>query len=153
MMNIKVSFDTWIQLLGMVGVLGGLIFVGLEMRQNYEIALGNQHQGRTELRAALLMSPLEGNIDAVNVQFLDWEEQTQEQQQISVQLQRFRWALLENLYFQYDLGLISEGVWKQTQVSIKRHYDRCELRDAMELSLSNPAFQEYVTSFPDNCAR
>ena len=35
--------------------LGGLIFVGLEMRQNYEIALGNQHQGRTELRAALLM--------------------------------------------------------------------------------------------------
>ena len=99
------------------------------------------------------MSPLEGNIDAVNVQFLDWEEQTQEQQQISVQLQRFRWALLENLYFQYDLGLISEGVWKQTQVSIKRHYDRCELRDAMELSLSNPAFKEYVTSFPDNCAR
>ena len=94
-----------------------------------------------------------GNIDAVNVQFLDWEEQTHEQQQKSVQLQRFRWALLENLYFQYDLGLISEAVWKRTQVSIKRHYGRCELRDAMELSLSNPAFQEYVTSFSDNCAR
>ena len=40
MKKVKVSFDTWIQLLGMLGVLGGLIFVGLEMRQNYEIALG-----------------------------------------------------------------------------------------------------------------
>lgn len=151
MKNIKVSFDTWIQLLGMLGVLGGLIFVGLEMRQNYEIALGNQHQGRTELRAALLMSPLEGNIDAVKVEFLDWEEQTEEQKQITIQIQRFRWALLENLFFQYNLGLISEGVWRQTEGNIRRYYDRCELRDAITLSLSNPAFQEYVNSFPDNC--
>ena len=152
MKKVKVSFDTWIQLLGMLGVLGGLIFVGLEMRQNYEIALGNQHQGRTELRAALLMSPLEGNIDAVKVQFLDWEEQTEEQKQISLQIQRFRWALLENLFFQYNLGLISEGVWRQTEGNIRRYYDRCELRDAITLSLSNPAFQEYVNSFPDKCA-
>jgi hypothetical protein len=121
------------------------------MRQNYEIALGNQHQGRTELRAALLMSPLEGNIDAVKVEFLDWEEQTEEQKQITIQIQRFRWALLENLFFQYNLGLISEGVWRQTEGNIRRYYDRCELRDAITLSLSNPAFQEYVNSFPDNC--
>ncbi|MFL2872315.1 MAG: hypothetical protein ACJZ8M_03175 [Pseudohongiellaceae bacterium] len=152
MKRIKVSFDTWVQLLGMLGVLGGLIFVGLEMRQNYEIALGNQHQGRTELRAALLMSPLEGNIDAVKVEFLEWEQQTEEQRQISVQIQRFRWALLENLFFQYNLGLISEDVWRQTEGNIKRWYGRCELREAMNLSLSNPAFQDYVNSFPDNCA-
>ena len=82
--------DSLIQLLAMIGIIGSLIFVGLEMRQNYEIALGNQHQGRTELRAALLMSPLEGNIDAVKVEFLDWEEQTEEQRQISIQVQRFR---------------------------------------------------------------
>ncbi len=152
MKRIKVSFDTWVQLLGMLGVLGGLIFVGLEMRQNYEIALGNQHQGRTELRAALLMSPLEGNIDAVKVEFLEWEQQTEEQRQISVQIQRFRWALLENLFFQYNLGLISEDVWRQTEGNIKRWYGRCELREAMNLSLSNPAFQDYVNSFPDICA-
>ena len=152
MKNIKVSFDTWVQLLGMLGVLGGLIFVGVEMRENYEIALGIQHQGRTELRASLLMSPLEGNIDAVKVEFLDWEEQTEEQKQITIQIQRFRWALLENLFFQYNLGLISEGVWRQTEGNIRRYYDRCELRDAITLSLSNPAFQEYVNSFPNKCA-
>ena len=83
---------------------------------------------------------------------LDWEEQTEEQKQITIQIQRFRWALLENLFFQYNLGLISDGVWRQTEGNIRRYYDRCELRDAITLSLSNPAFQEYVNSFPDKCA-
>ena len=38
----KVSLDTWIQLLGMVGLLGGLIFVGLEMRQSQRTAMAEQ---------------------------------------------------------------------------------------------------------------
>ena len=48
MQKIKVSFDTWIQLLGMVGVLGGLVFVGLEMQQAQLIAEAGQQQNRTE---------------------------------------------------------------------------------------------------------
>ena len=47
MKKFKVSFDTWIQLLGMLGVLGGLVFVGLEMRQSQRIALVNQIQERS----------------------------------------------------------------------------------------------------------
>jgi hypothetical protein len=46
--KIKVSFDTWIQLLGMVGVLGGLIFVGLEMRQTQQIAIASQVDARSQ---------------------------------------------------------------------------------------------------------
>ena len=43
----KVSLDTWIQLLGMIGLLGGLIFVGLDMKQSQIIALAAQQQSRT----------------------------------------------------------------------------------------------------------
>ena len=39
MKRIEVSFDTWIQLLGMIGVLGGLVFVGLQMEQSQRIAI------------------------------------------------------------------------------------------------------------------
>ena len=42
----KVSLDTWIQLLGMFGLLGGLVFVGLEMRQSQRIALADTEQQR-----------------------------------------------------------------------------------------------------------
>ena len=48
MKKIKVSFDTWIQLLGMVGVLGGLVFVGLEMQQSQTIAIAAQIQARNQ---------------------------------------------------------------------------------------------------------
>ena len=54
MKKVKVSFDTWIQLLGMLGVLGGLVFVGLEMQQTQNIALGEQQQTRMQTWICLL---------------------------------------------------------------------------------------------------
>ena len=48
MKNIKVSFDTWVQLLGMLGVLGGLVFVGLEMQQSHRITIAGQIQARNQ---------------------------------------------------------------------------------------------------------
>ena len=57
----KVSLDVWIQLIGMLGVLGGLLFVGLEMRQSQLIAIGAQQQARAELSAQILIAPFEGN--------------------------------------------------------------------------------------------
>ena len=42
----KVSLDTWVQLLGMLSVLAGLLFVELEMRQSQRIAIGAQQQTR-----------------------------------------------------------------------------------------------------------
>ena len=56
MKNIKVSFDTWVQLLGMLGVLGGLVFVGLEMSQSQQIALAAQQQARTEIFTGIVNS-------------------------------------------------------------------------------------------------
>ena len=40
----KVLLDIWIQLLGMLGLLGGLVFVGLEKRQSQWIALADTEQ-------------------------------------------------------------------------------------------------------------
>ena len=65
----KVRLEVWIQLIGMLRVLGGLVFVGLEMRQSQLIALGSQVQARTELRAQMQLTPFEGNIDVANRPF------------------------------------------------------------------------------------
>ena len=46
MKQIKVSFDTWIQLIGMFSIVASLIFVGLEMRQSQRIALASQQGER-----------------------------------------------------------------------------------------------------------
>ena len=67
----KVSLDTWIQLLGMVGLLGGLIFVGLEMKQSQIIALAAQQQSRTENFINILNSNIKPNKITSNKSFFN----------------------------------------------------------------------------------
>ena len=63
----KVSLDVWIQLLGMIGVLGGLVFVGMEMQLSQRIAIAGQVQARTQMNVDRLLSPMEGNLDALRL--------------------------------------------------------------------------------------
>ena len=44
----KIDIHDLMQLLGMVGIIGSLIFVGLEMRQSQRIALAGQQAVRTQ---------------------------------------------------------------------------------------------------------
>ena len=60
MKKVKVSFEIWVQLLGMIGVLGGLIFVGLEMQQTQRIALAGQVQARDQRGIDRITAGLEG---------------------------------------------------------------------------------------------
>ena len=46
MKKIKVSFDTWLQLLGMLGVLGGLVALVIELNQSQKLSQANAYQIR-----------------------------------------------------------------------------------------------------------
>ena len=69
MKRIKVSFEIWIQLLGMVGVLGGLVFVGLEMQQTQSIALVNQIQERSYKAIDTVNATIEADLDWFSAAF------------------------------------------------------------------------------------
>ena len=45
----KIDIQDLIQLLGMVGIIGSLIFFGLEMRQSQRIAMAGQQMERTAI--------------------------------------------------------------------------------------------------------
>jgi hypothetical protein len=51
-------------LLGTIGVIGSLIFVGLELQQSQRIALAGQQQARTELNSSRLSNPCCGKTPA-----------------------------------------------------------------------------------------
>ena len=59
----KVSLDVWIQLIGMLSVLAGLVFVGLEMRQAQFIAIAGQQQQRAIMQGELNYSITEQGED------------------------------------------------------------------------------------------
>ena len=98
----KVSIDTWIQLLGMLSVVAGLVFVGLEMQQTQRIALANQQQARTELISNRLLTELElfGEIgpDAIT-SAVEWGEMTVQQRAIRQQIQRWFWGSFRKSFF------------------------------------------------------
>ena len=59
----KIDIQDLIQLLGMVGIIGSLIFVGLEMRQSQMIAQAGQQQDRTAIFFSLISSNNEAGVD------------------------------------------------------------------------------------------
>ena len=85
----KVSLDTWIQLVGMVGLLGGQIFVGLEMRQSQIIALGAQQHARTGMTGALWLAGLEGETYIHAAMSQPWSELSDNQKSVREQIQRY----------------------------------------------------------------
>ena len=56
-MNIALM-NQYTQFLGTLGVIASLIFVGLELRQNQQIAIAGQIQERFNTQAQMLLSPL-----------------------------------------------------------------------------------------------
>ena len=51
-----------IQFLGMIGIIGSLIFVGLQMQQTQRIAIAGQVQARAEMFVNRIMAGLEEGI-------------------------------------------------------------------------------------------
>jgi len=149
MKKVKVSFDTWVQLLGMLGVLGGLIFVGLEMRQSQIIAVGNQVQARADTQLAILTTPLEG--DQRLLPFFSFgsipneSDLSEEDRLLFEQLTRIRMASLQASWQQFNLGLLPEDAWRLADRRIFIIYDSCQFRDVFERT-SQPEFLEYVRS-------
>lgn len=45
----KLEINDFIQIAGMFGIIGSLIFVGLQMKQTQTIALGEQIQARNQM--------------------------------------------------------------------------------------------------------
>ena len=148
----KVSLDVWIQLIGMLGVLGGLVFVGLEMQLSQRIALAGQVQARTQMNVDRLLSPLEGNIDALRLWSPDnfsYNLLNEEEKLIATTIHQWRFNMLENNFTQYQMGLFAEDYWKEAQERIELFYNVCELRFAVGKRVES--FQDYLDGIPDRC--
>ena len=155
MIKIKVSLDAWIQLLGMLSVVAGLVFVGLEMQQTQSIAIAGQQQGRAEITNNFLNSFLENGLDFQTVYF-----QQKPNHKLSVEEIAFRnsmhiaWFLYENDFYQYTQELMDESTWQAKLAGIQIIYDFCEAREIYDrrAPIFAEEFRNIVDSLPDNCA-
>ena len=125
------------------------------MQQTQRIALANQQQARTELNSNRLLTELElfGEIgaDAITTG-LQWSDMTIQQKAIRQQVQRWFWALIENNFFQNEMGLLSDDLWSQVDSYIRGRYSECYLRDIYHTSVAYQPLRDYFSQLPDDCS-
>ncbi len=125
----KINVDTWIQLIGMLGVLAGLVFVGLELQQSQQIAIANALQGRNQMQSNYLLAPLEGQLQAVELRpAQDYQKLNPTQLLIRQQLILHRSVTITNAWQQYSLGLLTEDAWQVPAGRARDMYNICRER-------------------------
>ena len=142
---VAIPFTGVANFLGVVGVIGSLIFVGLELRQSQIIALASQQQARTSTLVDIIGTFSYPDKPA------NWEDMvtnklSEEQFNLGANAAYQLWMLYENDHLQHELGLIDEGVWTSKVAAMRNLYGICEFRSISELALtfSNAALSEIV---------
>ena len=148
---VAISFSGVANFLGVIGIIGSLIFVALELRQSQRIAVAAQQQARTILRANQILSTYEYNEDEIGVENIPWDEQSDLQRYIREQRQVYYWTINENNYYQYQIGLLDDEIWAKESQYSQMQWNHCHLRHVFEGQVFMSSYETYVRSLPDNC--
>ena len=153
---VTISFTGVTNLLGIIGIIGSLVFVGMELRQSQQIALAAQQQQR-----AALITEVIGTFSDANppISFLDFLNQTidmdDKNNRATTETYMYRvWMIYENDHLQHKLGLIDEDVWQAKLTSMRAIYGMCQYKEVTRfaLSYSSQDLRETLQgSGPDPC--
>jgi hypothetical protein len=152
----KLEINDLIQIAGMLGIIGSLVFVGLQMKQTQTIALGEQIQARNQMLLDSQLILLGGEhigrdlIDKANIAALNPETLSEEVSSVWRQLISVRGVTIQNAFQQYELGLLPEDVWQQADQRISLHWNNCHIRPIWT-TVVIPTFLDYLNSFPEDC--
>ena len=142
---LTISFTGIANFLGVIGIIGSLLFVGLELRQSHRIALAVQIQSRNAMISNFIIAPLNGSATALRM----WGEQgndlTEEERLVRSQITRHRILTLTNAWQQYELGLLSLEAWQQAESRARGIWDNCSTR-YMTLSTFTSSLISYAES-------
>ena len=151
----KIPIESLIQLLGMVGIIGSLIFVGLEMRQSQRIALAGQQALRTQFfldGVDALSEPQKSNQTLIEMLLGDIPV-TEDYEWVVENGMHRNWWIFENDFVQYDLGLMDENVWQAKLNAMAAVYNFCFARPVYDArrNILDARLITLIEQFPDNC--
>ena len=111
-LSVAVSFSGLANFLGTMGVIGSLVFVGIELRQTQTIAIAGQIQERAKMETDRILSYTQGNLEAQKF-FADSPSNLEELSEDELVMTRLGYAwkgiMHQNNYYQYSVGLFDEN--------------------------------------------
>ena len=134
----KINLDTWIQLVGMLSVVAGLIFVGIEMRQTQQVALATQQQQRTSALLEIIGSFSESDAPVSWLDFVseNFDMSNERNRALGENAAYQLWMVYENDHLQYELGLMDEEIWLSKLAAMRYLFHRCQFQAVNETALT-----------------
>ena len=117
------KLNDWLQVFGIFALVASLIFVGMQMKLDREIALSAIYQARSDASMIIRMAPLESEalLSATAKRVFGSDEELTPEEEIAF-FSRIAGNMiyLENVHFQYMNGFISEEHWQTNREEIKQ---------------------------------
>jgi len=149
---VAISFTGVANFLGVLGVIGSLIFVGLELRQTQRIALADMEQRRSEQNTDRALAFLTGEAEAIANSRGKSLSQLSPKESFLREM-HWEWAtqMQQNTLFQYEEGFISDSQWEIIAARILQSWNNCSSRELYDENYLETAFTEYLETLPDEC--
>ena len=129
--------NDWLQVVGLFGVIGSLIFVGLQLRQTQAIALSERYENRSaatiNTNVGVMSSP-EALSGVAKIYRNESDELTMPEAVALEQLIGSLLTMLENNHLQFQQGFLSNEHWQRN------------LRE-LHCTLTVPLFREIATDW------
>ena len=128
------KINDWLQIAGLAGVIGSLIFVGLQLKQGQEIAFSNNYQSRTASTVATNVGAMSSPefLSGMAKVYANSPSELTMPEAIAVELYiGTTMTLFENNHLQYQAGFLNEEHWQRSL-------------DEMRCTLTVPLFREIV---------
>ena len=129
----KARMNAFIQLFGILGIIGSLLFVGLEMRQSQRIALAAQQQSRLEVWSEMTNVYTERGLsifEMINLLNLEPYDGNYELAAHNWLFQRI--LIFESDFVQYRAGLMERPVWEAKLQGIQSVYASCKNKPILD---------------------
>ena len=116
------NWKDFAELVGIAAIVGSLIFVGLQMRQEQEIALSQAYQLRTELTVSLNLAVMQSpqTLSAIAKSRTDrMDEVTVEESVAACKFFVSSMYVVENSFYQTKDGFLTNDHWSRVRNMIK----------------------------------
>jgi len=122
--------NDWAQVVGIFALVGSLIFIGFQMKQDQDIAIANQYQARAETAVELqeareqseIVRRREGQRYIENFGLPEGYDQNLSAEEFGALIFDARRLLYvyDNNHYQYHAGFLPEDTWQANRADIRR---------------------------------
>ena len=141
-----------LNVVGVLSVVGSLIFVGLQLKQSQQIALAGQVQARSEQDLMRNLIFLEGEWELGHkIHTTPYDDLFGAERWAKDQLIAWQLGMQQTNYFMYRAGLLDEEQWLVISRRIALQWSSCSIRHTYYFSYLEPSYVAYLRSLEDPC--